>query len=422
MNFFRLPITKFISGIALGAMGVAVLVTSYYIPKTQISLSSQAVNTSGSYGTPVDRCFQLRAELKAPPGFTAKWSCSADIDEGPSVDRPCKQAGCTDDGCRHNLALSSVDENTNVQGSINNCSCWNDNGGRNICATLDNYDEIVAKIDALRAQGTFCELRRTPEPMCPGNSGPGGYLAVEVICTEPSPTPSLSPTITLSPTASPLPTRSPTQPPVSFTLAPSEVPPTLTVAPPTRTPTNEPTVTLTRIPTNTLSPTASPSFTPTNSPIPTFTITPTTPPSLTPFISLTMAPVATFTSAPGVTITIFPTAPVVTIPPGESFRCEPSCGLCGWRDTAGACHNNSAMPDGTLCCHRECVARSCQMQNGKGSDKCTLDTECFSPSITAPVQATPNAEPTLKQAGIFEPMYFLILVPVVLLIGIGLLL
>jgi hypothetical protein len=74
--------------------------------------------------------------------------------------------------------------------------------------------------------------------------------------------------------------------------------------------------------------------------------------------------------------------------------CEQSCGVCGWKDSNGTCHNGTAMPDGTWCCRHECVNASGVRVPEGGSGNCrevfgtgTHDPRCVPYTWDAPCGA-----------------------------------
>lgn len=141
---------------------------------------------------------------------------------------------------------------------------------------------------------------------------------------------------------------------------------------------------------------------------------PTLPVILPPATTLT-PPVVTITRS--LTPTVAPTAsaPLPTRPPSTSSgaaSCNPSkCGVCGWTGSDGMCRWDGAMPDGSLCCYRQCQNQRCAVLSGRPpvaptssapksttssndtqspvAPSCTSDVDCGAPAAI-PVAAKPQ--------------------------------
>ncbi len=126
-------------------------------------------------------------------------------------------------------------------------------------------------------------------------------------------------------------------------------------------------------------------------------------------------PVVTITRS--LTPTVAPTAsaPLPTRPPSTSSAaasCNPSkCGVCGWSGSDGMCRWDGAMPDGSLCCYRQCQNQRCAVLPGRPPAvpttppssssstpntsvpatalSCTSDVDCGAPAAI-PVAAKPQ--------------------------------
>ena len=155
-------------------------------------------------------------------------------------------------------------------------------------------------------------------------------------------------------TSTPVPTLPPGVTPTLTPTTPAGITPTLT-------PTTPPAATNTPVP-----PTATP--TPTNTP----TDSPTPTPSNTP--TGTMTPSPTHTPKPTNTPTITPS-------PTPGPVCAPAeCGVCGWKDVAGMCHDGGMLPNGTRCCFKACVNNACSARSGNALDSCASDAGCTGPT------------------------------------------
>lgn len=155
-------------------------------------------------------------------------------------------------------------------------------------------------------------------------------------------------------TSTPVPTLPPGVTPTLTPTTPAGITPTLT-------PTTPPAATNTPVP-----PTATqtPTNTPTDSPTPTPSNTPTG----------TMTPSPTHTPKPTNTPTIAPS-------PTPGPVCAPAeCGVCGWKDVAGMCHDGGMLPNGTRCCYKACVNNACIAQSGNALDSCASDAGCAGPT------------------------------------------
>lgn len=180
--------------------------------------------------------------------------------------------------------------------------------------------------------------------------------------------------VTAGPTNTPLPTQGGGG---GATVTPGA---TATSAPgaPSQTPTSSPTSTLTPSPTRTPIPTRT--FTPTRTPTstPTLTSTPTDTPTRTPTRTQTPTP----TNTPTPTPTLTPTPP-------SAAMCDKTCGVCGWRDTANACHTAGVVPVlGTACCYSTCIANTCKQVTGFGTDNCITGQACTSGKVNSSLNTT----------------------------------
>lgn len=155
-------------------------------------------------------------------------------------------------------------------------------------------------------------------------------------------------------TSTPVPTLPPGVTPTLTPTTPAGITPTLT-------PTTPPAATNTPIP-----PTATqtPTNTPTDSPTPTPSNTPTG----------TMTPSPTHTPKPTNTPTIAPS-------PTPGPVCAPAeCGVCGWKDVAGMCHDGGMLPNGQRCCYKACAGNACTARAGNALDSCASDAGCTGPT------------------------------------------
>lgn len=120
--------------------------------------------------------------------------------------------------------------------------------------------------------------------------------------------------------------------------------------------------------------------------------------------------------------TIGPTKPQ----PTDGPHCDASCGVCGWRDAQGKCHNEQPAGGATqLCCYRTCIDHSCVPVHGYGKSSCTSDTQCvsqtaYSPTSTnSPAQQSPGSPdtnaPTLPTAG--KAPWLILAVPVIVILA-----
>ncbi len=182
--------------------------------------------------------------------------------------------------------------------------------------------------------------------------------------------------------------------PLSTRLGGSAPPasPTSQAATPTSPPSElTPTSTQT-VPTQTLTPTRSqtPSITSTTTPTATQTPTPTLTNTLTPTLSPTL------TLTPTITPTRTPTPPSVAM-------CDRTCGVCGWRDTTGACHESGELPSrgssasttGTQspvsCCYSTCIGNVCKQVSGYGRSSCTAIGQSCTTSVSNFQSSTQSA-------------------------------
>lgn len=189
---------------------------------------------------------------------------------------------------------------------------------------------------------------------------------------------------------------------------------------PTSATTNTPTSTPTRSPITSSTPTPTPTQTPTGTP--TITPTPTQIPTQTP--TLTVTPSSSPTPKSGTSPT---PESVNSLTPGQptsntAARCDGSCGICGWRDKKGACHNTGTVENTVqTCCYHVCVAESCTVVSGYGVDTCSSNENCQTNKITS----VPQLNSTLTQA-ISQPKppvsgdsrwILYLLVPIAIIIG-----
>ncbi len=160
---------------------------------------------------------------------------------------------------------------------------------------------------------------------------------------------------------------------------------------PIATPTNTPVPGVTTTPTNTpvpgvtltLTPTLTPTRPPTasNTPIPpTATPTPTNTPTDSPTPTPSNTPTGTTTPSP--THTPKPTnTPTVAPSPTPGPVCAPvECGVCGWKDVAGLCHEGGLLPNGQRCCYKACAGNACTARAGNALDSCASDAGCIGPT------------------------------------------
>ena len=197
--------------------------------------------------------------------------------------------------------------------------------------------------------------------------------------------------------------------------------------------TNTPTTTPTRTPSATHTPTPSPSQTPTGTPTPSPTQTPT--PTLTPTQTPTLAITASLSPTPQsaaspTTTTINPLTPgqiTSTLAPGQPTsspapRCDGSCGICGWKDSAGVCHSTGTVGNTSqACCYHICAAESCTVVSGNGVDTCSSNENCQTHQVTSAPQMNSTLTQTVSQqkppvSGDGSWMLYL-LIPIAIIIG-----
>lgn len=152
---------------------------------------------------------------------------------------------------------------------------------------------------------------------------------------------------------------------------------------PISTPTSTPIPGVTTTPTNTPAATLTPTRPPTasNTPIPpTATQTPTNTPTDSPTPTPSNTPTGTTTPSP--THTPKPTnTPTVAPSPTPGPVCAPTeCGVCGWKDVAGLCHEGGLLPNGTRCCYKACAGNACTARAGNALDSCASDAGCTGPT------------------------------------------
>ncbi|MEI7653033.1 MAG: hypothetical protein WCJ70_01995 [bacterium] len=145
----------------------------------------------------------------------------------------------------------------------------------------------------------------------------------------------------------------------------------------TATPVPGVTITNTPVPNATLTPTVKP---PTSSPVP-LTATPTNTPTPTDSPTPTPSNTPTGTLTPSPTLTPKPTnTPTVAPSPTPGPVCAPTeCGVCGWKDVAGLCHEGGLLPNGTRCCYKACAGNACTARAGNAIDSCASDAGCAGP-------------------------------------------
>ena len=134
-----------------------------------------------------------------------------------------------------------------------------------------------------------------------------------------------------------------------------------------------------------------------------------TPPVTT--ITRSLTPTIPSTIPSTITTTPAPTRPPTTGSSSGSGSCNPAkCGICGWTAADGMCRWDGAMPDGSLCCYRQCQNQRCAVLSGRppvvpttppssssapntsvpaASLTCTSDVDCGAPAAV-PVAAKPQ--------------------------------
>lgn len=108
--------------------------------------------------------------------------------------------------------------------------------------------------------------------------------------------------------------------------------------------------------------------------------------SSSPKLTSTLAPTpkATKTATPAPSTSKLPLSTTPTPTPTLAAVCAPSeCGMCGWKDAAGLCHQDGAMPSGRACCYKGCEGAQCKTLPGNGADTCTTDSACVQPTKIA---------------------------------------
>lgn len=161
--------------------------------------------------------------------------------------------------------------------------------------------------------------------------------------------------------------------------------------------------------------TQTPQQTPTSTPRSTVSQTPPTPtltPSMThsPTPSPNRTPTNTLTPTLTPTLTYTPTiTPTRTPSPPSTAMCDRTCGVCGWRDTAGVCHTDGTLPSSssssssptispTRCCYAACIGSVCKQVSGYGRDSCTAIGQSCTTSVNNyqnPTNISPSASPVI---------------------------
>ena len=128
-------------------------------------------------------------------------------------------------------------------------------------------------------------------------------------------------------------------------------------------------------------------------------------------------PVTTITRSLTPTVAAPPVTPLPTRPPTTSssggYSCNPAkCGICGWVGSDDRCRWDGQMPNGALCCYRQCVNQRCSVLSGQPpappassaassttspassaqstvAPSCTSDVDCGAPAAQ-PVVAKPQ--------------------------------
>ncbi len=139
-----------------------------------------------------------------------------------------------------------------------------------------------------------------------------------------------------------------------------------------------------------------------STPILTITLSPTN--TSTPTITQTMTPTPTNTPTPSMTITLTPTVTLTRTPtPPSVAMCDRTCGVCGWRDTTGACHESGELPSrgssasttGTQspvsCCYSTCIGNVCKQVSGYGRSSCTAIGQSCTTSVSNFQSSTQSA-------------------------------
>lgn len=183
----------------------------------------------------------------------------------------------------------------------------------------------------------------------------------------------------------------------------------LTTTPTPATP-NTPTTTLTRTPSVTSTPT------------PTLTQTPTRAQTSTPTLTVTASPSPTPKSganpSPATVNSLTPRQPTGN----TAARCDGSCGICGWRDAAGACHSTGTVGNtAQTCCYHVCVTESCTVVSGYGVDTCSRNDNCQASKTTSAPQLNSTLTQEISQpkppvSGDSRWILYL-LVPIAIIIG-----
>lgn len=128
-------------------------------------------------------------------------------------------------------------------------------------------------------------------------------------------------------------------------------------------------------------------------------------------------PVTTITRSLTPTVAAPPVTTLPTRPPTTSssggYSCNPAkCGICGWVGSDDRCRWDGQMPNGALCCYRQCVNQRCSVLSGQPpappassaassttsptssaqsavAPSCTSDVDCGAPAAQ-PVVAKPQ--------------------------------
>jgi hypothetical protein len=103
-----------------------------------------------------------------------------------------------------------------------------------------------------------------------------------------------------------------------------------------------------------------------------------------------------------------------------AYKCDQRCGVCGVSDSGGVCQDRTSLPDGTPCCHSECVANTCTKVFGQGADQCTTSAQCAVAVIqptARPVIPTSTPKPAAPVAGVEVPWYVVAVPLIIVLVG-----